>query len=104
MLRDGKMGVGHVRAEDRSFRTCVCYEFSLKTDDKRWRRKSDGTHIEDVKDPVKIQLPGSNRFFVILRTEKARNRVSLALFDCLPLNLRRGPGMKISDLSCTLAI
>ena len=44
-----------------------------------------------MKDPVQVQSPGRNCLLVILRVEKPRHRVSLALFDSLPLDLGHSP-------------
>jgi hypothetical protein len=35
--------------------------------------RSDGTHVEDMKDPVEVQPPGGDRLFIILRVEKSRD-------------------------------
>ena len=49
-----------------------------------------GTHVKNVKDPVEVQPPGSDRVFIALCMEEARNGVALALFDYTPLYLCHG--------------
>jgi len=49
------------------------------------------THIEDMKDPVEVQLPGSDRLLIILRVEKSRDRISLAPLDNVSLDLGHSP-------------
>ena len=46
------------------------------------------TYVEDLKDPVEFSPPARDLFFIVLRVEKARNWVALALFRDVPLNLR----------------
>ena len=62
--------------------------------------KGDGTHVEDVKDPVEVQFPGGDRFFIARRMDESRDRVPLALFDDLPLDLCHSPAIKsvVSEL------
>ena len=62
--------------------------------------KGDGTHVEDVKDSVEVQFPGGDRFFIARRMDESRDRVPLALFDDLPLDLCHSPAIKsvVSEL------
>ena len=62
--------------------------------------KGDRTHVEDVKDPVEVQFPGPDRILIARRMDKSRDRVSLALLDDIPLNLRHSPAIKsvVSEL------
>ena len=54
-----------------------------------------------MEDPVEVRLPSSDRFLIILRMHKPRDRVPSALFDDLPLYLRHGSaiGSVISEPS-----
>jgi hypothetical protein len=45
------------------------------------------TYCENVKDPVEVQLPRSDRLFITLRVEKSGDRISFAQLDDLPLDL-----------------
>ena len=54
------------------------------------KRRSDRTYVEDLKDPVEFSPPGRDLFFIDPRVEKVRNRVPLALFPDILLNLRHG--------------
>ena len=45
----------------------VYREFRLKVDGEGYKWGGDGTHVEHMENPVKIQLPRGNRLFVVLR-------------------------------------
>jgi len=51
-------------------------------------------HVEDLKDPDEIQLPGSDSSLVVLCVEVSRNCVSFSLLDDIPLDLRHSPEAK----------
>ena len=40
-----------------------------------------------MKNPIEIQLPGSNCLFIVLGMEESRDGIPSALLDDLPLNL-----------------
>jgi hypothetical protein len=72
------MGIGHndvgVRntlADVGNCYMCIDGKFSLKTDNQRYQQGNDRIHLKDVKDPVQIQLPGRDLFFIVLGVEKA---------------------------------
>ena len=65
-------------------------KFSLETGGQGCERGSDRTYVEDLKDPVEFSPPGRDLFFIDPRVEKVRNRVPLALFPVILLNLRHG--------------
>ena len=44
---------------------------------------NDETHVEDVKDPVEVRLPGDNLFLVVHCMEMLGNHISFALLDDL---------------------
>ena len=66
-------------------------ELGLRVNGQRLSSRNHGTYIEDVKDPVQVQLPGGDCLFVVLRMEKSRDRIPLALFFRLSLNLSHSP-------------
>lgn len=49
------------------------------------------THIEDNKDPVELQLPAGNRFFIVPGMPKSRDSISPSLLHDPVLYLRDGP-------------
>jgi len=51
-------------------------------------------HIEDMKDSIEVQLPGSDRHCIVLRMEESRNRIPPTPFDDLSLYLCNGPGIE----------
>jgi len=71
-------------------------QLRLKLDYERSSNRTDRTHIEDVKDPVEVQLPGSNPFFIVLCTEESRGCISPTVLDDLSLNLGHGSGIEKS--------
>ena len=55
---------------------------------------SDGTHVEDMKDPNEVQLPGGDFFLVVLCVEVLRNHISFSLLDDLPLDFNHSPKVR----------
>ena len=47
-----------------------------------------------MKDPVEVQPPGGDFFFVVLRVEKARNGIAFAQADNVSLDLCHGPAIE----------
>ena len=90
----GIFGACNVLADSGNCYVGVYREFGLETVSQQRLRKSEGTDVKDVEDPVEVQSPGGNRVFIVLREENARNLVSLALFDCFLLNFCHGPVVK----------
>jgi len=58
------------------------------------QERDDSTHVEDMEDPVEIQLPGSDLSRVVLRMEESRDRIPPTPFDDLSLYLCSGPGIE----------
>ena len=55
------------------------------------RGDANWTHVEDVEDPVELELPRGDRLFIALRTVVGSGGfVAGALLDDLPLDLRNG--------------
>ena len=44
-----------------------------------------------MKDPIEVQPPGGNRFLIVFRVEKSRDRVPFTPLDDVPLDLGHGP-------------
>jgi hypothetical protein len=49
------------------------------------------THVENLRNPIEVLSPSSNRIFVALRVEDSKDRVSFTPFDDLPLDLGQSP-------------
>jgi len=62
---------------------------------KRWlataAQKRYGTYVEDMEDPVEVQLPSSDFVLIVLGVEESRGHVPPTLFDGLPLYFCNGP-------------
>ena len=41
-------------------------KFGLETDSQQLPYKTEGTHVKDMEDPVEVQPPGRDRFFIVL--------------------------------------
>jgi len=69
VIQDGSddVGVCGIIASGRSGRTCC--KFVLKSGVGTGLCSNSGTHLEDLKDFVEVQLPGSNRLLVVLHAE-----------------------------------
>ena len=72
---------------------CVCIypKFSLEAEGQQSSYRSDGTHVKDMKGPVKIQPLGDHRFLVVLRVIKSRDRIPFTPLDDVPLDLVHSP-------------
>ena len=53
----------------------------------QWSYIGDGTHVEDVENPVEVQSPCGDRLLIILRVKNSRDRTSFTPFDDAPLDL-----------------
>ena len=49
---------------------CVDGKFSLEADDQQHLGRSNGTHLEDMKNLIELRFPGCDHLFVVLRVEK----------------------------------
>lgn len=56
-----------------------------------WPHKNDKTHVEDVKDPVELQLPGGNLLLIVPCAEEPPDRVPFTPFGYVLLNLFQNP-------------
>jgi len=97
----GNNGAG-VRAVTPNVRVgCMGFnpEFGLEKS-YRWSRllsyRNDRTHVKDMKNPLQIQLPGSNLFIVAHSAEISKDRISFTPFDDVPLDLIHSPTIKSS--------
>jgi len=62
----------------------------------RWVYISDGTYIEDMKDPGKFQPSSHHCLFVILRMEESRDLISFTPLDDVPPDLSHRPASEDS--------
>ena len=78
-------------------------QFGLGIPSQQSPYEDDGTHVEDMKDPVEVQLPGGNFFLVVLCVEVSRNHAPFTLVGDLPLDLRNSPeiGLRLSPMGCS---
>ena len=53
--------------------------------------RSDGMYIKDVENPVEAQLPGSDRFLIVLCVIKSRDRIPFTPLYDVPLDLVHSP-------------
>ena len=87
-LRNDGTGIGNSNV-------CIDSKFGLGTQGQEDSHGNDGTHIEDVKEPVQVRPPPRYLFLVVLRVDKSRDYISLALLDGVPLNRRRGSVVRL---------
>ena len=66
-----------------------------------WNRKvsnllhsNNRTHIKDLKNLIKVQLPCGNRLLVALGAKASRDRIPFTPLDQPPLNLCYGPAIE----------
>ena len=86
---------------------CIYHEFSLEARSQQQSSRSDGTHVKNVKNTVKLQPPGSDCLFIILRVVMSRDRVPFTSLNNVPLDLvhsstiqslvRKSHGVRIAD-------
>ena len=72
---------------------CVYRKLGLEVGDQPWSRRSDGTYVEDVEDPVEVQPPGRDRPLIVLRMENPRDCISFTPLDDTPLDLCHSPAI-----------
>ena len=72
---------------------CVYRKLGLEVGDQPWSRRSDGTYVEDVEDPVEVQPPGRDRPLIVLRMENSRDCISFTPLDDAPLDLGHSPAI-----------
>jgi hypothetical protein len=70
---------------------CAHPKFSLEAKGQQSPYRSDRTHIKDMKNPVEVQLPGSNRLFILLLVITSRDQIPFTPLDDVPLDLVRSP-------------
>ena len=66
-------------------------KFGLEPESWRWSYTSDKTHIENMKNPVQVQLPGTDCLAVALLAKMSRDRISFTALDNMPLDLGHSP-------------
>ena len=57
---------------------------------------TDGTHVEDMKNPDKVLFPSGNLVLVFLRKDESVNWTPLPMLGGHPLNLRHSSGIQLS--------
>ena len=75
---------------------CVrdCRKFGLEAGSQQSPGTSERTDLKDVTDLIELQLPGSDRLFVIPRSELSGERVPLASLDDIPLDIGHHPAIE----------
>ena len=73
---------------------CVCCKRLLEREVSNGHHSSDRTHVEDLKDLVKVQSPGDDLFTVVFCIQISRSHVSFFLLDDIPFDLRHNPGFR----------
>ena len=71
----------------------VDYQFGLKGGDQRERDRTNWTHVEDMKNPIEVQLPRPNRFLIILCMHKSGYQILFTLLSDLLLDLLHCPAI-----------
>ena len=103
--RNGGLGVLDVLTNVGNNHICVDRKLGLETVGQRQPYAGDRTHVEDVKDPVEVQLPGPNRVLVTFRVQDSGEPVPFTLLGDLLLNIIHSsvPQIIVSELSrpCT---
>ena len=102
-LRNDRVGVYDTPMNVRDNNICVYRKLGLDVGGQPWPRRGDGTHVEDVEDPVEVQPPGCDRPLIVLRVENSRDCISFTPLDDTPLDL--GHSSTVENLvSGTLSI
>ena len=98
---DGGLGVLDVLTNVGNNHICVDRKLGLETVGQRRPYAGDRTHVEDVEDPVEVQLPGPNRILVALRVEDSGEPIPFTLLSNLLLNFIHSsvPQIIVSELS-----
>ena len=66
-------------------------KFNLEAESQQSSCRGDGTYVEDMKNTVEIQSPGSDRLFIILRVIISGDHIPFTPLDDVPLDLVRSP-------------
>ena len=93
-LGNDRMGVYGTPMNVGNDNICVYRKLGLGVDGQSWSHRGDGTHVEDVEDPIKVQPPGGNRPLIILRVENSRDCISFTSLDDAPLDLSHSPAIE----------
>ena len=67
---------------------CIDSKFGLGVQGQKCSYEDDGTHVENMKEPIQIRFPPCYLVLVVLGMDKSRDRISFALLDDIPLNRR----------------
>ena len=74
--------------------TCVRQKFSLEAEGSQSSYRSERPHVKDAKNPVEVQSPGSDRFFIVLRVVTSRDHIPFTPLDDVPLDIIRSPDLE----------
>ena len=72
----------------------VYCKFDLEADGWQWSCRSEGTHVEDVKNPVEVQPPGGYLLPIVPRVEQSRGHISFASLGDVPLDFCHSPAIQ----------
>ena len=59
--------------------------------------QGDGTHVEDTKNPLEVQIPGRDRLFIVIRVITSRDRIPSAPLGDVPLDLVHNPDTELCE-------
>ena len=59
--------------------------------------RGNGTHVEDTKNLLEVQLPGRDHVFIVLRVITSRDRVPSAPLCDVPLDLVHNPDPELGE-------
>ena len=90
-LGNDGMGIYDTSMNVRENNICVYRKLGLEVSGQPWPRRGDGTHVEDVEDPVEVQPPGGNRPLIVLRVKNSRDRILFTPLDDARLDLGHSP-------------
>ena len=92
-VRNDGIGVCNTPMNIRDNDICVYRKLGLEVGGQPWLRRGDGTHVEDVENPIEVQPPGGDRPLIVLRVENSREYISFTPLDDAPLDLGHSPAI-----------
>ena len=92
-VRNDGIGVCNTPMNIRNNDIRVYRKLGLEVGGQPWSRRSDGTYVEDVEDPVEVQPPGRDRPLIVLRVKNSRDRILSTPLDDAPLDLGHSPAI-----------
>lgn len=97
--RNDGVGIRNVPVNVGDGHVCADRKFGLDADSQQWPYRSDGTHIDDMKNSVEVRPPNDDGLFIVLRVELPRDPVPLTPFGDVPLDVGHSPvvGSTVSE-------